>query len=294
MNALFYYLFYGFSWLIAHLPHRVIYVLSDVVAFFMHSVVKYRRQVVRQNLLNSFPNKSLNEIKRIERKFYRHFSDLFFESIMLTHSSRKRVLKMCTFPDADLLNRIYDSGKSVVVATGHYGNWELLGLVASYIHHVALGVYKPLIDKRFERMLCRSRERFGGVTVAMNDAFRTTIRMVSEGKHVLLGLITDQTPASGEIRYWTNFLNQDTPVFLGVEKIAEKIDCPVVFCKMYKVKRGRYEVRLELLCENPRSCKQYEVTNMHVKALEKLIVEQPEYWLWSHRRWKHKRNPTNA
>ena len=138
-------------------------------------------------------------------------------------------------------------------------------------------------------MLNKARERFGGVPVLMNDTFRTTIKFIKEGKPVLLGLISDQTPPSADIRYWTTFLNQETAVFLGVEKIAQKLDLPVFFSIMKKTRRGRYVVDFKLLTDKPRECKPYEITEMHVRALEEEIKEHPEYWLWSHRRWKHKR-----
>jgi KDO2-lipid IV(A) lauroyltransferase len=293
MQALFFYLFYGFSWLIARLPSRVIYILSDLVAFFLYHITQYRRDVVRKNLTNSFPHKPLIEIVTIEKRFYKHFTDLFFESIIITHASKNRVLKMCKFVNPEILDPFYQQRKSVILALGHYGNWELMSLIGVHIKHIALGIYKPLVDKRFERMINNSRKRFGGVPVSMQDAFRTTISRVRAGDVVLVGLISDQTPASGEIRYWTQFLNQDTPVFLGVEKISEKLDCPVLFSRMDKVSRGRYQVTFSILCTEPKAFAPYEITNMHVRALEEQIKECPEYWLWSHRRWKRKRNIEN-
>lgn len=290
MQALFFYTFYVFSWLLAQLPFRVIYILSDLLAFIMYRIAGYRRTVVRENLHKSFPEKSLKEIIAIEKKFYTHFADLFLEDIIMLHASKRRVLKMCKFVNPEILDQFYDKQKSVILALGHYGNWELMSLISAHIKHIALGVYKPLANKRFERLLNSSRMRFGGVPVAMNDAFKTVISRVKAGDLVLLGLISDQTPASGDIRYWTNFLNQDTPVFLGVEKIAAKLDLPVLFSKMRKVSRGRYELTFEVLCTNPKSFAQYELTNLHVQVLENQIIEQPEHWLWSHRRWKRKRN----
>ncbi len=293
MHALFFYVFYGFSWLLAQLPSRVIYIMSDLVTPFLYYVTKYRRKVVRLNLINSFPNKTLKEIVAIEKKFYKHFTDLFFENIIITHASKNRVLKMCRYVNPEILEPFYQQQKSIVLALGHYGNWELMSLIAEHVKYVSLGIYKPLVDKRFERMINNSRKRFGGIPVSMQDAYRTTISRIKNGELVLVGLIADQTPASCEIRYWTQFLNQDTPVFLGIEKISEKLDCPVFFSQMDKVARGRYEVTFSILCAEPKKFKPFEITNMHVRALENQIKARPEYWLWSHRRWKHKRTKAN-
>lgn len=273
----------------AKLPSVVIFTISDFFAFIAYRVVRYRRGIVRKNLLNSFPEKSIDEIISIEKDYYTHFSDIFIEDILLLHASRNWVLSRVKFTNIDLLERLYDEGKSVVIATGHYGNWELLSLAAPLCRHKLLGIYKPLNNKRFENFINRARERFGALAVPMNEAFRTFIRMHNQGEFALLCLIIDQTPPPGENRYWTKFLNQDTPVFLGVEKIAQKMNQPVVFCSMRKVARARYEVTLRMISESPRENKPHEITEMHVKALEEVIREQPAYWLWSHRRWKRKK-----
>jgi len=245
--------------------------------------------VVRENLVKSFPEKGRLELREIEKKFYIHLCDLFFENFFLLHASRERALRRCKFENIAQFEKLHKQGKSAIIATGHYGNWELYALMGAKLNHFPLGVYKPLNDKRFERLLNKARERFGGVPVLMNDTLRTTVKFIKEGKPVLLGLIADQTPPSADIRYWTNFLNQETPVFLGVEKIAQKLDLPVFFGSMKKVRRGKYVVDFKLLTDKPKECKPYEITEMHVRALENLVREHPEYWLWSHRRWKHKR-----
>ena len=166
-------------------------------------------------------------------------------------------------------------------------------MIALYDKHVTIGAYKPLKNKHFENFINKSRQKFGGFPVPMHDVVRMALKMSQEGKPFFLGLISDQTPAKGDIRYWTTFLNQDTPVFLGTEKIAKKTNQPVLFCNMRKLSRGRYEVDFVVLTENPKDTKPYEITEMHVRELEKLIRETPEYWLWSHRRWKHKRKNAN-
>ncbi len=293
MDRIFFYFFFISVRLLAFLPLRVLFVLSDINFFFVYYVFGYRKKTVRENLKNSFPDKTEKELKRIELLFYRHFCDLFVEVNYVLFVSKRRATKMVTFKNIDIINKYYEEGKSVIVAGGHYGNWEILSLFGLYLKHTVIGAYKPLNNKYFENFINKSRERFGGIPVPMHDVTRMALKMSQEGRPFFLGLITDQTPVKGDIRYWTSFLNQETPVFLGTEKIAIKTNQPVLFCSMRKVKRGRYEVELELLTENPKETKQYEITEMHVKALERLIQEKPEYWLWSHRRWKHKRTNAN-
>lgn len=289
MGAFFFGIFYGLTWLVAQIPSRVIYALSDVAFVIVYYLVKYRRKVVWTNLKNSFPSKTDKELKEIEVKFYRHFCDLFFETIILLHASRKKALETCTFHNLDLFENLYQQGKSVVMTTGHYCNWELYALMGSITKNIPVGIYKPLTNQRFEKLMNNARKRFGGDPVPMKDTLRAVIDYKKKGIPILLGLVSDQTPAKNDIRYWTTFLNQDTAVFLGVEKIAQKFDMPIIFCEMIKVRRGKYEVYFEVLTDKPNEFAPYELTKLHVKALEDLIMKKPEFWLWSHRRWKRKR-----
>lgn len=289
MGAISFYFFYLSTYLLALLPLRGLFIISDISRFFLYHVFRYRRKTVAFNLKNSFPDKSDKELKIIEKRFYTHFCDLFFETLYLFHASKKKAVEMVRFKNIEMLRDYYPKGKSVIVAAGHYCNWEVLNIFGYYLEHKVLGTYKPLEDKRMEKFITNFRERYGAIAVPMNETFRTVISFHQQNKLFFLGLIADQTPARSEIKHWTTFLNQDTPVFLGVEKIAMKTNQPVFFCHMRKVSRGRYEVEIELLCENPKETKPYEITEMQVRALERLINEAPEYWLWSHRRWKFKR-----
>lgn len=293
MQNILFYIFYGFTWLVALLPLRVLFVLSDFTRFIVYNVLRYRRKVVATNLRNSFPQKSQKELKQIERKYYKHLCDMFVEVIHILHASPKNAMKMAKFRNIELINKYFEQGKSVIVVAGHYGNWEVLNTVSLLIKHKVIAAYKPVTNKHFEHFLNTNRERFGCIPVCMYDIARTTIKMNNNGEPFFLALFADQTPTSGEARYWTDFLNQDTPVFLGAEKLARKTNQPVLFCKVYKPRRGYYEVEFEVLEDNPAQTQTHEITDLHVKALEKIINQTPELWLWSHRRWKRKRvNPT--
>ncbi len=293
MRLILFYILYAFARLIFSLPLRALYVISDVCRFFLYRVVRYRVDTVRKNLRNAFPDKGEVELKMIERGFYKHFCDLFLEVNYVLFGSIRRAQKMVVFKNVELLNAYYQKGQSIVAVGGHYCNWEILNLIALYDKHTIIAAYKPLKNKHFEKFINRSREKFGVLPVPSHEIFRMSIKLAQEGKPFFLGLIADQTPARGDIRYWTTFLNQDTPVFLGPEKIAQKTNQPVLFCNMRKVARGRYEVEFETLTENPKETKPYEITELHVRALDRLIQEAPQYWLWSHRRWKH-RKPANS
>ncbi|NOU17379.1 MAG: lysophospholipid acyltransferase family protein [Bacteroidales bacterium] len=287
MGKIAFYLFFIITRIMTLLPLKGMFVISDIARLFIYHIFRYRVKTVRTNLRNSFPEKSSKELKRIEKAFYKHLCDLFIETIYILHANKKDFIKMCKFNNIELFYDFYDKGKSVIVATGHYSNWELLGLFAYHNKHFTIGIYKPMKNKYFEKFLNSSRERFGAASVPMQDTLRAAIKCTNEKRLFFLGLVCDQTPS--DIHYWTTFLNQDTPVFLGVEKISRKLNQPVIFCSMRKVARGRYEVELETLCAEPLQTKPYEITEMHVHALEKLIYEAPEYWLWSHRRWKHRK-----
>ena len=287
MGKIAFYLFFIITRIMTLLPLKAMFVISDIARLFIYHIFRYRVKTVRTNLRNSFPEKSSKELKRIEKAFYKHLCDLFIETIYILHANEKDFIKMCKFNNIDLFHDFYDKGKSVIVATGHYSNWELLGLFAYHNKHFTIGIYKPMKNKHFEKFLNSSRERFGAASIPMQDTLRAAIKCTNEKRLFFLGLVSDQTPS--DIHYWTTFLNQDTPVFLGVEKIARKLNQPVIFCNMRKVARGKYEVELVTLCEEPLKTKPYEITEMHVHALERLINEAPEYWLWSHRRWKHRK-----
>ena len=256
----------------------------------MYYVIRYRRKVVRNNLTNSFPNKTIKEIRRIEKKFYLHLCDLIFEDLFLLHASRRRALRRCKFKNVEIFNELYEQNRSAILASGHYGNWELYALIGNYTKHTSIGVYKPLTNKRIGQMMNNTRIRFGSSIAPIQDTLRTIIDYRRRDELFLLGLIADQAPPSKEIQYWTRFLNQDTAMYIGIEKIAKKFDLPVYFCNMKKIKRGRYEVEITLITEKPSELAPNELTNAHTRLLEEQIIKQPEYWLWSHRRWKRKPN----
>jgi len=288
MKRFLYYIFSGFTWLITLLPLRVLYIFSSLLFFLFYYFPGYRKDIVLKNLKNSFPEKSTEELKRISKRFFKHLADMFVEGIKLRHMSIGQLSKRFKYVNPELINSYYDEGRDAVAAFGHYGNWEWITGMQEYIKYHVITVYKPLHNKYFDRYFHNIRSKYGMEIVPMSSVLRKIIGYSKEGTTTLTSLVADQTPPRREIHYSLDFLNQETPVYLGVEKIATKFDMVVFFFNIRKVKRGYYEVEAELLTDKPRELEEFELTRRHMKNLEQLINEKPEYWLWSHRRWKHK------
>lgn len=289
MSALVYYIALPFIYLVAILPFPLLYAVSDVVYFLLYHVFGYRKKVVFANLRNSFPEKSDEEINKIAKQFYSYLCDLMLETFKTLAISQRNAKARCAFDPAArrLLEQYSEEKKSIIIVMGHYGNWEWAGSSFSLEFKFPLYViYHPLRNAYFNGLIYRMRTRFGTRLIAMRETFKTMVSLRNE--HNATAFIADQTPAP-ESAYWTNFLNQDTPVFWGTEKIAQKMGYPVVYVTVNRIKRGYYEILAEELFANPKSTAEGEISEAHTRKLEKDILEQPAIWLWSHRRWKHKR-----
>jgi Kdo2-lipid IVA lauroyltransferase/acyltransferase len=287
MKALFFYLTYPFIYLIASLPFRVLYAFSDF-AYTMLRLSGYRKQVIINNLKNSFPEKSDSEIQLISREYYRYLCDLILETLKTLKMNGQVSRERCAFHQQPWLTRLYDEHRSIIIVMGHYGNWEWAGPgFALSTPFPLVVIYRPLSNPHFEKMMTTMRTRFG-TRITPED--KTLRDMVARQKETTAtAFIADQTPSDIRNAYWTTFLNQDTPVHAGPEKIARKFNYPVVFMNVKRTRRGYYEIFPELLSEDPRATTEYEITDAFIRRLEKEIVADPVPWLWSHRRWKRKR-----
>jgi Kdo2-lipid IVA lauroyltransferase/acyltransferase len=289
MNAAAFYLSYAIIWVITFLPLRILYIFSGLLYFFLYHFPGYRRKVVYDNLKNSFPQKSEEEIRRIQKKFYRHLSDLCIEILKLTHMSRNELRKRMIFENPELLRDLYNEKRNIAGVLGHYNNWEWLNLITELSGYTFICVYKPIKNKQFEEFLNGLRIKHGVVLSPMSMVIRDLIQFRNNGILTLSAYLTDQTPAKDDIHYWTSFLGQDTPVYLGAGKIASKYDMALIFFNVMKIRRGYYRVRMELLADHAGKLTEEQITEIHVRRLEEIIMEKPEYWIWSHRRWKHKK-----
>ena len=287
---MFSYILYAVFWLISFLPFPVLYGVADVNYLILYYLVRYRRKVVRSNLQHAFPEKTEDEIRYVEKKFYRHLADLSIESYKLWHLSERAIRERCVFKNTDIPRKYFEAGRSVIGVLGHYGNWEWMSSYSLWSGGVDfLPLYKPIHDKVMDRMTKRIRSRFGAIPIPREEVLRVINRYRTAGRLFLSGFIGDQTPNRHNLHFWMNFLNQETPVLLGTEKIARKYNFPVVSVRMRKVRRGYYEVEFVDLCANPAELEPGALTIMHTRLLESYIREEPEWWLWSHKRWKHKR-----
>lgn len=283
----FFVLILGLLYLISLLPLRLLYLVADVVFFLLYYVTRYRRRVVDENLQNAFPEKSKKERDDICKQYFKYLADMLAEDVKLLTISPGEVVKRVQVHNTGLVNQAFAGGQSVIGVLGHYGNWELGALRFSQLFtQRRIIVYKPLNNKFFNNVAIKLRSRFGATLVSMKQTLRKLAEYRDE--RTITVMVGDQTPARPEVTYFTRFLNQPTAVFLGVEKLAKLTNSVVVFCDIRRIKRGYYECTFVPMFASPRLTAEHEITNAHVQYLEKVIRHQPQYWLWSHRRWKFK------
>lgn len=289
MKGILFYIFYAFNMVITLLPLKVLYLFSPLFYFTLYHLARYRRTVVMDNLHKAFPEKSGKELHAIAKKFYRHLSDLFIEVLKLQNMRASELKERYKLTNPELLDRLKEDGRSTIAVFGHYGNWEWVISLPLSIKYRTIMVYKPLTNKYFDRYFHKFRAQYGTELSPMSNIGRVLFQYEDEGVKTLTGLVSDQTPPKREIRYWTKFLGQDTPVYLGIEKLSHKFNMAVVFFHIDKIRRGYYEISTEIISDDLSELKAYELTEKHVEMLEKQIRQRPELWMWSHRRWKHKK-----
>lgn len=271
--------------LLSILPLSILYILARFFYYLIYYVIGYRKKVVRDNLTKSFPEKTPEEIIRIEKKFFKYFADLIFEIVKTATMSAKEIKRRVNFKNTELINAYFERNESILACTGHYNNWELcmlaLGVTTTMPAYV---IYKPISNTTFEKWFLGIRCKFGNVFVAMKQ----TLRMISctKTQPTMFCFASDQTPVREEVRYNLEFLNQQTAVLLGLEKIALQTNRPVFYFEVKLIKRGYYEVEIFPVCLEPKLSVDHEITDTFFRYLEKTIKDEPAYWLWSHRRWK--------
>lgn len=294
MSAITYYIFFGINWVFTLLPFWIMYIFSDLLYYILYYIIGYRRKVVATNLKNSFPEKTDEERKVIEKKFFRHLADLFIETLKLTHMSVASQKKRFTYSNLEVMDKLRQDNRDVVAILGHYNNWEWPTLLPHYLKYKTVIIFKPLQNKYFNNFINSQRSRFGIELTPTSLVIREIIKYKKENIRTASVFISDQIPSINDIKYWTTFLNQDTAVFTGAGKIAAKYDMAVVYLHIQKVKRGYYNMNVELLHDHTAGLSENEITETHVRKLEQIIRENPEYWIWSHRRWKHKKPVANV
>ena len=282
-------LFYLFILPISWLPFPLLYGLSDILFFIFHYLFPYRRKVILHNLRSSFPEKPEVEIKKIEKEFYRHFCDVMVETIKLFSASQNAIKKRIQLINDGFLDEYFANGKSVILVTGHYANWEWPAVtLASYTKHKGAGIYQRLSSKFFDKKLRQTRARFGMELMStreVSDFFESHHDQV-----FAYGFINDQSPSDPKKGHWMTFLNQPTCMLTGAERYAVKYNYPIIYGAITRLKRGHYRVEYIPVSDSPSTEKPFAITEKCAKINESLIRQDPAYWLWTHRRWKHRPN----
>ena len=287
---------YGIWYLLSLLPMWLHYLFSDILYLIIAHVVRYRHRVVWKNLSTSYPDKSEQELKKMQRQFYRHMCDLVAETIKYTTISDKNIMRRMTFKGSEQVAEILNGGQSVALLLGHYGNWEWVSSLVLWLRplvneNVIMGqIYHPLENKVFNRVVLKTRGRMGSDSVAKNDTLRWILGNKRDGHPTILGYINDQVPKWENIHHWLTFLNhKDTPVFTGIERIVHSQNQAAVYVDVKHVGRGRYECEYHVITCHPEQMGEFELTNIYFQRMEQTINRAPQYWLWSHNRWKRTR-----
>jgi KDO2-lipid IV(A) lauroyltransferase len=259
--------------------------------WLLYKLVGYRRNVVRKNLTESFPEKSEEELRRIERGFYHFFCDYLVETVKLMTISREEMKRRVVFKHAELVDEIMGSGQSIALYLGHYCNWEWVSSIPLWVNPNAWcgQVYHPLENKDFDKLFLKIRERMGANCIAMQDTLREVVKHKRENQPIIIGYISDQVPYWTNIHHWVNFLHHDTPVLTGTERIVHRMGHAVLYLDIQRVRRGYYEAEFKLVTRDSQKMKDFELTDIYFEMLEKSIRRSPEFWLWSHNRWKRTR-----
>lgn len=293
MKEFLYNIIYGIFYLVSKLPYRALYVISDIANLVLYHIVRYRRDIIRRNITSAFPEKSLEECISIERGFYKWFCDYFVETVKLMSVSRQELLSRIEFRGIDKIEECFDRGQTCAGILGHYGNWELLsatGLVIKKHPEAVIGlIYHPLRSQLFDRLFINMRQSMGGVCVPKKDILRYLVSFRSQNLMNLFGYIADQAPRYRNIHLWLPFLNHDTPVFTGAERIMRKMNNAVFYIDVERPERGKYIYTFKLMTDKPGEMPEFEITKKFFVMLEQTIRREPRFYLWSHNRWKRTR-----
>ncbi|MDE6098967.1 MAG: lysophospholipid acyltransferase family protein [Muribaculaceae bacterium] len=278
---------------LALLPLWLLYRLSDAAGFALCHIVRYRRNTIRKNLAESLPGKTTAELRKIEKQFYRNFSDYIVETLKLLHVSESEILRRMKFENIDVIDRHLAAGRSVVCYFSHCGNWEWVPSITLHSRHgneddvKFCQVYRPLKNKWFDALMLRLRSRFGSVSLPKKTTFRHLLEYRKNGIRTVTGFMSDQKPGSGDTTCILEFLNHPTAMISGTETLARRLDSAVAYLDMYKPRRGNYRITVRPMCDNAASTPESALTKEYAALLRQTILRDPALWLWSHKRWKN-------
>jgi KDO2-lipid IV(A) lauroyltransferase len=297
MKKFTYYLLYGFVYLLSLLPFWLLYLLSDLMFLLVFFVFRYRRKIVWKNLTTSFPQKGEQELRQVERRFYRWFCDMMLETFKLLSISNEKLLRHLEFRNAEQMEQVFDEGRDLAVMMGHYGNWEwmsAIGLCFKRYPQAVMGlIYPPLRNDQADWLSVAIRSAHGGICVNKRHVLRHLLQYKRQGKRSLFGYISDQAPKWENIHLWLDFLGHDTPVFTGGERIMSKMDDGVFYLDLSRPRRGYYVVEFKLISQHAAQEEENAITHRFFQMLEDSIRRNPAYYLWTHDRWKRTREEFN-
>lgn len=288
-NMLHYYVLLALIKVLSSIPFRMLYVLSDIIFFPFYFVIRYRRKVVRKNLTESFPDKGIDEIIGIEKKFYHFFIDMALESCKLISITPEELRQRMKFTNIEIANEMLSKGQSISVFLGHYGNWEWVTSIGLWLREDAViaHIYRKLRNQLMDKIMRRLRGQMGSLCVEMHKTVRFMASEATDNRPCIIGFIADQSPKRREVKYFTQFLNHKIPVLVGTEKTTKHYGYNAVFVNMRRVNRGYYECELIPLHDNPKSLPDFELTHLYFQRLEQEIQQHPEFYLWTHNRFKY-------
>lgn len=288
MNLFVFILVYPFIWILSILPFRILYGISDVLFLVIYHLVGYRKKVVLSNLQLAFPEKSTEELLIIRKKFYKHFVDVFIEMIKTFTASKELIYKHYTFTNIEFLIDLYKDGKSIVLVGPHYANWEWIMSLDSYTNYKGYAAYTKINNPYFNNKILKSRAKFGTSMLPTSNIVSEIISNSKNNIQAAYGLLSDQSPQLNKTHYWNTFFNVKVPIHTGAEMLTKKYDMNMVFIETKKVKRGYYETSFSLIHETTEQNSPYPLTDIFLKKVENHVHKQPEYYLWTHKRFKHK------
>ena len=289
MNLLVYIILYPLIWIISKSNFRLIYLFSDFLYLILYHVISYRKKLVRKNLALALPEKTFLERKIIEKKYYRHLSDLFLESFKSLNISEVDIKKRYSFKNIELLDELYKKKKNIILMGGHYASWEWFFIIDRLTDYRINAIYKKLSNKYFDSLIKKIRSKYNGNLISTKNTFKEILKNTKLKGLNIYGFASDQSPKKNKATYWNNFLNNFVPFHTGAEIIAKKYDMAVVYMNVEKVKRGYYLASFELITDKPKKYKDFKITEDFIKLLENQIFKAPEYYTWTHNRFKHRK-----
>lgn len=287
MQRAVYLIAYPFIYLIASIPFNVLYVFSDFLRLIIYNLLGYRKKIVRSNLRKAFPHKSEDDLKWIEKRFYKHFCDITLEAFKSLTISSEEMQKRMVFKNLDVLTQFEKGNRSVIIMCGHYASWEWMLSIGYHTVSQGYGIYTPIMNKYLNKLIIKIRKKHRGNLISRYSAIQQIKNLHDEGNIAVYGFVSDQSPRPKPKSYWRPFLGVKVPVFVGAEMVARELDFGVVYAKINRIKRGYYEASFELITDQPKKTKLNRITDTFTEWLEQDIYSDPTQYLWTHKRFKH-------